>query len=550
MSKKSKDKKPYIFQVSTKPDISSYKWVNTELSILSTVLLWFVWACRFLSLYQHIKAIYRIIGKGKTENLSGRPDIPPMMGEIYYIIWTALFVVAHIFGWDNLVLRIAAVYYLFESSVWILYYTIFRRFFELGYSIYHQLEYLTAILLILPTQALCFAKLYSRSFREILSALLGAGNDMSPFPAKVLGCMFSAIVISMIISAFPNEAIKKKDKRPRMFIIGNGDVVKERVYPAIVESESARRVDIYDLNSAPERDSNCNYFESQEEICADIDKKLKTGDVIWIETPSYAHISYLNRFIDSKAKLLVLEKPIAVSKEELAEVEKLIKADANRDKIFFLSYYILEKALPLFYLTNNNEKFRKYLDIEDESLADNWRTMLGKMEKAEVNIVEGEDNREWVFKEQNGGQLLETFLHNVLLASLLCGQPQGWSEVKCDESKGDGNRYEISVSAKSRNTDIMLHLKKNASSEELCRKAVFTFSDGTLEADFDKKSISIYFAKLDKYSTISVKRHFTQKYSVLTDMISRVVEGECATYEIDGLTNQLQCINWLMDLQK
>ncbi|MBQ8751539.1 MAG: Gfo/Idh/MocA family oxidoreductase [Clostridia bacterium] len=550
----SRNKKPYVFQVSTKPDISSYKWINEEWSLLSMTLLWFIWACRFFSMYQHLKAIYRLLverlGRSNTDNQSGRANIPPMMGEVYYLAWTALFVVAHIFGWDSLLLRGGAIYYLFESTVWILYYTIFRRFFEIGYSIYHQLEYLTAIFLIVPTQALCFAKLYGGDFRNMLAALLGADGEAIPFPVKVLGCVLSAIVISMIISTFPLEAIKKRDKRPCMFIIGCGDVVKERVYPVIRSSECASRVEVYDLAAQQSRVDYCQYLASPAAICGAIDSRMTNEDVVWIETPSFAHLSYLEHYIDSKVKLIVLEKPIAVDRQELQRVEAMIATDADRDKIFFLSYYVLEKALPLFFLTNNNERYRKYLDVEDESLADNWRFLLGRMEKAEVTIYEGEDNRDWVYDRQKGGQLLETFLHNVLIASLLCGRPEHWTEVACKESVQAGNMWEISATAKSGNTDIALYLKKNAPAEELRRTAVFTFSGGRLEADFDAKSLRIYFAALDKYSTIAVKRHFDRKYSVLTDMVSRVVEGECSTFEIDGLFNQIPCINWLLDLQE
>ena len=133
MEKKTEKKSnPYIFQVSTKPNISSYKWAGRELSLLSVVLLWTVWLCRLLSLYQHIKALYRILGAkfgwGDTDNKSGRPNIPHMMGEIYYILWTVLFVVVHIFQLEGPIFQALTMYYLFESSVWILYYTVFRRF--------------------------------------------------------------------------------------------------------------------------------------------------------------------------------------------------------------------------------------------------------------------------------------------------------------------------------------------------------------------------------------------------------------------------------------
>lgn len=572
--KKKKDEKPYIFRVSTKPDISSYKWIGKEVSLLSTISLWFIWLCRVFSLYQHIKAGYRKAGKlleqvnkhrktklgtliikilcklfrkNFTENQSGRSDIPPMLGEIYFILWTTLFALGHIFGWDSLAIKIAAVYYLFESSLWIFYYTVFRRFFELGYSIFHKLEYLTAMFLIIPTQALCFAHLYGKTFREMLSGLLGAAADTTPFPVTILGCLFSAIVISMIISTFPMEVIKKKDSRPNMFIIGCGDVVTERLYPAIKECTFANDINVFDLKET--ENEYCTNLESSDEICSMIDISLTENDIIWIETPSNEHISYLNRFIDSKAKLIVLEKPITVKRDELQTVEELIKDSEKRNKIFFLSYYALEKALPLYYLTHLNKNHEKYLDIDDAVLVNNWRFSLGALKSTKIHICEGDDNRDWVYREENGGQLLETFLHNVLIATLLCGKPQNWTDVKYDEVMGDNNVCEISLTAKSGRTDIDLYLKKNAAENELCRYAEFTFANGNITVDFDAKSAKIYFDELDEYATVSVKEEFNTRYSVLVDMVSQVAKGECKSSDIDGLINQIPTIKWLIDVK-
>ncbi len=546
-----KDKKSYFFQVSTRPDISSYKWVDKEWSILSTIILWGIWVLRFLSLYQHIKAIYRIIinrkGKGKTENLSGRADIPPMMGELYYIAWTLLFILGHILQWDNVIIRGAAIYYLFESSVWILYYTLFRRFFEIGYSIYHQLEYLTAIFLILPTQALCFFRLYSVSeYMEVLVGLLGSGDDL-PIPIRLLGCVFSAIVISMIISSFPTETIKK-NKRKSMFIVGCGDVVKKRLYPALNNHLRTSDVFVYDLVTAKDREEYCSYLAIPEEICADISKKIDEKSVIWIETPPNTHVSYLKRFIDSCAKLIVLEKPIAITRKELEEVRELIQTGTKRNKIFFLSYYILEKALPLLFLVNNNKNLRKYLYVEDESLISSWRFFMGELIKTEVTIFEDVDNREWIQNNQYGGHMLETFLHNVLVASLLCGQPDRWSDVQVSESQTTDGGCEISLFAKSVNSDINLCLKKKKSQENLIRGAKFTFTGGTIDLDLNAKKLTIDCITIGKCSVISVKNHYDDKYSILVDMVNRVIDGECETFEIDGLINQLQCISWLLEI--
>ena len=84
---------------STKPDITSYKWARRAPSLLASILLWSVWLCRVLSLYQYVKLFYRFLAEklrfGYTENASGRPDVPPWLGEVYFILFTALFSVTH-----------------------------------------------------------------------------------------------------------------------------------------------------------------------------------------------------------------------------------------------------------------------------------------------------------------------------------------------------------------------------------------------------------------------------------------------------------------------
>lgn len=546
-------KADWIFEISNKPDITSYKWANKVWSILSTILLWFMWVCRAFSGCQWLKFLYRRAvkkcGKSNVDNKSGRINVPPIVCELYFIVGTILHIVIYFASWNNCLVKILTIYYLFETTVWILYYTIFRRFFEIGYTIYHQLEYLTMLFIIIPTQAVCFCNLWSIKFADTFIALLGAGDSTIPHLIRVMGAMFSAIVISMIISSFPTEAIKKTDNKLRMFIIGCGDVVKERLYPAIKATECASKVMIYDLDKKEVKENYCKYLKNSDAISNAVTSMVDKKDVIWIETPPNAHIPYLKKFLETKAKVIVVEKPIAIKEEELASIEKIIAVDKNRDRIFFLSYYILEKALPLFFLTSNNEKFRKYLDVEDESIVDNWRFLMGRMKKATVTILEGEDNRDWAFENDEGGQKLETFLHNVVIASLLCGDPQGWTDYKYIEIL-ENKTCEISASAKSSKTEIELYLKKNALETELKRIAIFEFDEGKIEADFDKKSVRLYFNKLDMYVTIEVKSHFKQNYSIITDMVSRVAQGECSSFEIDGLSKQIESIRWLIKLRK
>ncbi len=548
-------KKKTIFeQISTKPSPNALKWAGKEVSLLSSILLWTLWLCRLLSLLQILKLVFRKVAerlkKSTKDENAKRINVPPMFCELYFIAWFVFLLLGYWLGLSGPVVRGFTLYYLFESVVWVLYYTVFRRFFEENYSIYHELEYLTVLILVIPSQALAFANLYGLGFLDILSGLLGAGSDSTPGGVQMLGALFMAIAISMIISAFPSEMVKKQDKRPKMFVIGCGDVVQNRLYPALLRSENAESVSVYDLESGGRQPSYCQSLPTEEAICGQIRKQLDSSSIIWVETPSFAHIRYVKELISSKAALIVVEKPIAVSEADLAEVEALLEDEEKRSRLFFLSYYVLEKALPLYYFEHANTGYIKYLDIEDRDVLQNRRALLGALERIEVDIIEGADGRQWVNQPENGGQLLETFIHNMLIASIFCGYPQDWKDVILEQSGPEDAVCHIRLTARRDNIQIVLNMVKNAPQEQQRRGAKLTYANGTVETDFDTKVLTAHIDLLDMDSTIAVKQKYTGKYHVVVDLARRVSEGKCYAEDVDGLPNQIPVIRWLLEHQK
>ena len=545
-------KKSIFSQISTKPSRDSVKWAGKERSLLSTILLWSIWFCRVASLLQIFKLIFRktalAIKRATTDKKATRVNVPPVFCEIYFILWFAFLLLAYVFGFNSLTVKIFIGYYLFESAVWVLYYTVFRRFFEENYSIYHELEYLTVVILIIPTQALGFATLYSDTFRNMLSAILGSGGDATPFPVKILGALFGAIVISMIISAFPSERVKKGYNKTKAIVIGGGDAVENRLYPALCDAErSMGKIEVLDLKSENRALPYVSYFENESELLSAFSYSVNDDSIVWVETPTDTHIKYLSSLLKSRALLIVLEKPICKDMEGLCFIEREIANFEKRERIFFLSYYVLEKALPLSMLFCYNEHYRKYLDIEDDYLVRNWRIFLGALTSAEVAIFEGEDNRAWV-NEDKYGQLYETFIHNVLVASLVCGRCQSWENPKISFYCGENGERAISLSASYMGAEILLSQKKGVSEDLRKRYAKFVFSDGAVEVDFDKQSAVICFNKINRCVSISVKDVYKQKYCIMADLVARVYDGEFSSSAVDGLENQIQTIKWLIRL--
>lgn len=546
---------------STKPDITSYKWARREHSVFASSLLWTIWFCRVLSLYQHVKVGYRALAQwrkfGYTENASGRPDVPPWLGEVYFLLFTTVFSVTHHLQISNQFLKILAMYYLFESSLWILYYTVFRRFFELGYTIYHQLEYITTIILIIPTQAVCFAHLYSISFREALAGLLGSGGDNTPLLITVCSYLLSAIVIGMIISNFPGENVKKCGKKAKMLVIGCGDVVKSRLYPALNCSDYTVDINVYDLETVPAEEQLpvCRYLEAPERIINQANKDLSNNSIIWVETPPQSHLFYLEQGLKTKARLLVVEKPIATDPEEVRKVTALLKKQKNSNRIFFLSYYILEKALPLTYLAalaqgdkTRCDAYAKYLQIEGAPLVNKWNKLLGKLISVDVRIFEGADHRSWVADHKTGGHLLETFLHNVLIAASFCRPVSQWKVTEFSNADYTQEVHQIWMKAICDEVDIHLHMKKNDSTPQ--RGATLVFENGRIVADFTAKTAEIFFDQMKTTAKLQITEEYSHNYGVLTDLVGRVFSGEYAAQAVDGFKNQPEVLQWLSQYQK
>lgn len=69
-------------------------WLGNR-SVLSTILLWSICICRYLSVLQTVKGCYRYIAQKKKiatrDGESTRVNVPPILPELYFICWLAVF---------------------------------------------------------------------------------------------------------------------------------------------------------------------------------------------------------------------------------------------------------------------------------------------------------------------------------------------------------------------------------------------------------------------------------------------------------------------------
>ena len=220
-------KKPseFIKRLATFPGRHNYNWQGGY-SLFTCLILYTITFFRAISCLQLCKQIYRSLCSSGKDIKSKRPNVSPIFQEVYFIIWMIVLLFQLFVGERNILFYGLDVYFLIESLTWIMYYSFFRRFYEENYSIYHVLEHLPIILILIPLQAIAYTFASSEEtvgWKNIFTVLLGQASENTVLFSFV-GFMYSAIVISMILSMFPSENIKKGN--PDTIIIGIFNSIK------------------------------------------------------------------------------------------------------------------------------------------------------------------------------------------------------------------------------------------------------------------------------------------------------------------------------------
>ena len=573
-------------KVATTPDRASYIWKDGQPSILAMIVMWFVWLFRIGSLLQWLKHIFRTVGTKKDKNKNKnneasieanpnkpkvdsydkgakRRNIPPYFTEIYFLVWGIVIAVFYFLSLNHIVIKVLTIYYLFESIGWVAYYTIFRRFFEEKYALYHSLENLVILILLFATQMFAFTNILrdvpdiENSLIQNLLGLLGAGWDKTYPLVKVCGAFNSAIVIGMIITNFPSEKTKSEIDNEEFIIIGNGDVVKKRLYPAIKKANFKDiYIDIFDLKAnkketSPKQDNvRVHYLNTSKDIVTQVKRLTNSRTLIFLCTPSDSHYCYIDELYHLNCKAFVVEKPIDCDRDRLDEIRKsIIEKPELRDKFFFLSYYYLEKALPLTYFLTLDNAYLKYLYISDDIMFHDLTShpeLLGKLKNVTVSIKEPEETRQWVKEKKNGGQLLETFIHNVAIASMLLGDPHNWQAKKGSGFTFDDTNSSIQYEGSINGCDIHLYQSKNGDIKE--RFAKIEYENANILMDLDNKQFTLTYD--NKKLLIKVINAYKDNYDVQLDIVRRVYDDEFLTSESDGLELQIEILKWLLTINE
>ena len=535
-------------KVSTKPNRLSYTWHN-GISILTYVILVLLYIERCFSLLQWGKYLYRLIVshfKYSIDSKATRVNVPSYFVEVYFILVSIILYIVSINDGINtsLACSIVALYFLIDSSAWLLYYFFFRRFYEENYAIMHSLEYVVLLPIVIIVQSCCVSILSGVGFHDAIIMLLSS-SAYDPLYIIILHLLYTALIFGLVISNLPIENVKvKNDHKHDLAIIGNGDVVKERLMPAVfkraVNSEKFIKIGVFDIKKSQNDVKNKFYEVTYHKV--EESKDLFNSEIAWIATPSFAHYTYLGELIYQN-KFIVVEKPITIFQQELNLINKLRKN--SWDNVFCLSYYYLEKSLPLSYLYNPLKFYDHYLEfsISREEILTEMES-CGRIQKIELYLNEEKDDRQWLRNESYGGHYFETFIHLVVVTmsvidsddSLIVDQ---WMIGDCKQSTGGLIKCMAHTAS---GIEVYLEMGKFVTKK---RNGIIHYENAKIAVDFDERKLS-YSSSKGKPFEIAVDKKY-DRYDVQLDMVYRCKETNIKPFIIDGSDLQLKAIQWLID---
>ncbi|PHR85675.1 MAG: hypothetical protein COA59_01665 [Colwellia sp.] len=340
-----------------------------------------------------------------------------------------------------------------ESIMWMFYYMLLRVLIEKHLSIYNEAEYFIVLPFVLLTQCFLLASHLNIDMTEVFSLLInisyenGLADNKTKLLIGALGYTYTVLIIANVINLIPPVPVQRK---ANVTIIGAGDVVQKRLLPALLanglykENQIAIASDIIDSDFKKELDkkkiayhevykkipsTNTSHgnTEPDSEITTDPNNTLKSiinfiktrSSYVLIATPADEHFPYMKALTELNISFGV-EKPIVATQAELDALT--LSGDNMMKNGFLLSYYWLEKALPLNYFFTLNSHYREFLDISFDNkknvTASNLayiKNQLGTMQGISIKLLEGIDKRAWSLMKENGGFYFETLIHPITL---------------------------------------------------------------------------------------------------------------------------------------
>ena len=486
------------------------------------------------------------------------------------------------------------VWLLVESILWIIYYMLLRILIEKRLSIFNEAEYFIALPAVLITQIVLLTTILNVPLSDVVTALFNLSQDNSQLSSGkrmaigLLGYIYTVLIIANIINLIPALPVRR---RPNITIIGAGDVVEKRILPALEMQNlySARQLSVAsDRISQPFKDylknKGIEYFEAlsatdteqltfskRNEIRQDIANFVaKRSSYAIIATPTEEHFPYMTA-LAKKEIAFAVEKPIVGNRAELEAIKTY--GNGIMSNGFLLSYYWLEKALPLNYFLTLNANYRDFLDIstgDDSTKFISQNTLayiqqrLGSPTKISITFFEKEETRPWALLKETGGFYYETFIHPItLLYHTLGGEFDAsvftvdWYTSESAQAYFHAQKEELGanfIHLRSVKGNCEIDIKAGKFTEQKKRHMSITYNTGCIIVDLDKMSCEIqwYEGGQNSHTCITLKPEYQVPYATQMRLYDLFINesGKWVGQRYDDFPSQHNIIEEMLSILK
>ncbi|MFD5757403.1 hypothetical protein ACFXI6_37735 [Streptomyces mirabilis] len=571
-------------KVSTRPAASSYIWGGRR-SPLAFMVFHLFFLMRLLSPLQWLKYSVRRRNSAKPPTTNQRPDFPAAYTEWYFIAVLVMagtaYMVRHTANpHPPLPLRwiFVAVGWLLvaECVVWVMYYLMLRAFVERYYTIFHPAEYVLTFPLLLTIQVLLVSDVTGRGITELLQAFIGnpESGDQFGTTLAVFGLAYLGVAITVVLSSHPGIDTRTAQT---VSIIGAGDVTLNRILPALktlgYERSGITISSIEDSETVNARISIGNdaqfHLTRPEKVLA---TALREHAPTIIASPTFAHFTQLVALATAGIPFAV-EKPIASGRPERAVLRT--EGAQLMARGFALSYYSLEKALPLTYFLRPLPVYSRFLAASEPGLLGGaalhaLREELGTPRSVHIDVLEGASRspasygRLWTEVPGTLHPFIETTIHPLLLLRHVAGAgPLNWTgcalgrhapraaQVRAEYGQEIAPTW-LEATAQHGSIAVRMRVAKHVPASMAQRRAVITYANGLVIADFDSRSVEFEVDGRRRGSiAIDTSRdagRYQQNYAVLMSLFMEFAINGWGAVRFDDFERQLDALDHWDDL--
>lgn len=573
-----------VQKVSTRPAASSYIWGGRR-SPLAFAVFHLFFLVRLLSPLQWVKYSVRRRNTAKPPTTNQRPDFPAAYTEWYFIVILVVagtaYLVRHAANPHPPVLLawlLSAVGWLLitECVVWVMYYLMLRAFVERYYTIFHPAEYVLTFPLLLTIQLLLVSDVTGRGITDLLQAFIGnpEAGDRFGTTLAVFGLAYLGVAITVVLSSHPGIDTRTAQT---VSIIGAGDVTLNRILPALktlgYERSSITISSIEDPETANARaaigDDAQLHVTSPDKVLA---TALREHAPTIIASPTFAHFTQLVALATAGVPFAV-EKPIASGRPE----RTVLRTEGAQLMAhgFALSYYSLEKALPLTYFLQPLPVYSRFLAASEPGLLGGaalhaLREELGQVRSANIDLLEGASRspasygRLWTEVPGTLNPFIETTIHPLLLLRHITGAgPIAWTgcalgrhapraaQVRAEYGQEIAPTW-LEATAHHGTIELRMRVAKHVPSSLAQRRAVITYANGSVTADFDTRRVDFEVNGQNRgWIAIDTGRdagRYQQNYAVLVSLFMEFAINGWGAVRFDDFERQLDALDHWDDL--